>query len=261
MSQLSIQIIGDLHLENCRDFPQIIPTAKYLFLAGDIGHLNNQVWRDFIRYLAELEPGWQQIFYVLGNHEYYSNSKTMKVLREGYREYLAQFPRIKLLDKEVAYLPDDGCVVVGATMWSQSEFSLVSQINDFRRINLKSDPTNPASRTINITPPAMNELHRLEKEWLFGELESHGKKEDISTIIILTHFPLTRDGTSSPSYSGQKQAIKNYYANDFHQELVLKKNTKNIISISGHTHYEYDFVRDGIRYINAGACGYHLPPN
>lgn len=29
----SIQILGDMHLENCRDFPQITPTAKYLILS------------------------------------------------------------------------------------------------------------------------------------------------------------------------------------------------------------------------------------
>ncbi len=256
-----VQIIGDLHLENCRDFPRFEPTAKYLILAGDIGHLNCAVWREFIKYLSGQEPGWDRIFYVLGNHEYYSNSKTMEVLRTGYRDYLAQFPRITLLDKEVVYLPDDGCVVLGATMWGQAEFSLVSQINDFRRINLKSDPTNPASRTINITPPVMNEMHHSEKEWLFNELDACEKHTEVSTIIIITHFPIIRDGTSDPCYSAQKQAIKNYYANEFHQELVLRKNTKNIISISGHTHYEYDFMRDGINYINAGACGYHLPPN
>ena len=259
----SIQILGDMHLENCRDFPQITPTAKYLILTGDIGHLNSPVWRAFIEYIHGLHPGWEQIFYVLGNHEYYSNSKTMSVLREGYREYLAQFPRIKLLDRESVYLPDDGCVVLGVTMWSQAEFSLVPIINDFRRINLKSDPTNPASRTINITPPAMNELHRAEKEWLFSELDklcgTNMSQQELKTIIIITHFPLVRDGTSHPSYSGQKQAIKNYYANDFHQELVLRKTEKQIISISGHTHFEYDFAQDGIRYINAGACGYHLP--
>lgn len=235
---------------------------SYLILAGDIGHLNSPVWRAFIEYIHGLHPGWEQIFYMLGNHEYYSNSKTMSVLMEGYREYLAQFPRIKLLDQDLVYLPDDGCVVLGATMWGQSEFSIVGQINDFRQINLKLDPTNPASRTINITPPAMNELHRAEKEWLFSELnnlnESVMLQPELKTIIIITHFPLTREGTSHPSYSGQKQAIKNYYANDFHQELVLRKNTTNIISISGHTHYEYDFAQDGIRYLNACARGYHL---
>jgi len=261
MSAQLIQVVGDMHLENCRDFPRIVPTAKYLFLAGDIGHISNPVWRSFIEYINGLEPGWHRIFYVLGNHEYYSNSKTMPVLKKAYQEYLDRYLRIKLLDRNVVYLPEDGCVVLGATMWSQAEFSLVQQINDFRRINLKSDPLNPESRTITITPMAMNELHIADKEWLFGAFSECAIRDDIATIIILTHFPLVRDGTSHPSYSGEKQAIKNYYANDYHQELVLRKKEKQIISISGHTHYEYDFELDGIRYINAGACGYHLNAN
>lgn len=35
-------------------------------------------------------------------------------------------------------------------------------------------------------------------------------------------------------------------------------NKKQIISISGHTHFTYDFTRDDVRYINSGACGFHL---
>ena len=281
------QFISDAHLENCRDYPRLTPTARYLFLAGDIGHVSSPVWREFMEYLhgqtvdgSSDGVGWHRIFYVLGNHEYYSNSKTMPTLKKAYHEYLAELPRITLLDRgEPVMLYGvtglDGCgkiAVLGATMWSQAEFSLVTQINDFRRINLKSDPTNPASRTIAISPPAMNELHLADRKWLFGKLtDTLTTNPDITKVIILSHFPLTRDGTSDPSYSGQKQAIKNYYANDYHHELMAiasewfgaegnaENAKKQIISISGHTHFEYDFTWDGISYLNSGAtviqCG------
>lgn len=294
------QYISDAHLENCRDYPRLVPTAKYLFLVGDIGHVSSPVWREFMEYLhgqtvdgtktnnvtgdgdvgdKEKQMVWYRIFYVLGNHEYYSNSKTMPTLKKAYEEYLAPFPRITLLDRgDTIILPDatnpDGggkIAVLGATMWPQAEFSLVSQINDFRRINLKSDPANPESRTITISPHAMNELHLADREWLFGKLaETLTNNPDTEQIIILSHFPLIRDGTSDPSYSGQKQAIKNYYANEYHQELMaiasewfeanghVKNAKKQIISISGHTHYGYDFARDRIRYLNSGAWGFHL---
>ena len=93
---------------------------------------------------------------------------------------------------------------------------------------------------------------------------------DITKVIILSHFPLTRDGTSAPEYLGQKQAIKNYYANDYHTDIMaisrewlssmneLNSGKKQIISISGHTHFSYDFTRADIRYINSGAWGFHL---
>jgi len=280
------QFISDAHLENCRDYPRLTPTARYLFLAGDIGHVSSPVWREFMKYLhgqtvdgSSDDVGWHRIFYVLGNHEYYSNSKTMPTLKKAYQEYLAERPRITLLDwGEPVMLYGatglDGCgkiAVLGATMWPQAEFSLVTQINDFRRINLKTDTANPESRTIAMGPSAMNELHIADREWLFGKLASVlTTNPDIQKVIILSHFPLTRVGTSDPSYSGQKQAIKNYYANEYHQELMVIAskwvdadiNTENakkeIISISGHTHYGYDFTRDGIRYLNSGAWGFHL---
>ena len=290
-SQLELfQYISDAHLENCRDYPRLTPTARYLFLVGDIGHVSSPVWREFIGYLhgqtvdgSSDGVGWTRIFYVLGNHEYYSNSKTMPVLRKAYEEYLAEFPGITLLDRDgVILIPQASesgsethgkIVVLGATMWPQAEFSLVTQINDFRRINLKTvsaNPTNPASRTINITPMAMNELHRTDREWLFGKLaETLTNNPDIQTIIILSHFPLTREGTSAQEYSGQKQAIKNYYANEYHTDLMAlagewlsadseNPRKKQIISISGHTHFSYDFTKDNIRYVNSGAWGFHL---
>ena len=280
------QYISDAHLENCRDYPRLTPTAKYLFLVGDIGHVSSPVWREFMEYLhgqtvdgSSDGVGWYRIFYVLGNHEYYSNSKTMQVLKKEYQEYLAPFLRITLLDRgEPIILPDatglDGCgniAVLGATMWPQAEFSLVTQINDFLRINLKTDPANPESRTITMGPAAMNELHIADREWLFGKLAGVlTTNPDITKVIILSHFPLTRDGTSAPEYLGQKQAIKNYYANDYHTDIMaisrewlssmneLNSGKKQIISISGHTHFSYDFTRADIRYINSGAWGFHL---
>ena len=288
-SQLELfQYISDAHLENCRDYPRLTPSAKYLFLVGDIGHISSPVWREFIEYLhgqtvdgSSDGVGWHRIFYVLGNHEYYSNSKTMPVLRKAYHDYLVEFPGITLLDRDEVILISQAdesltgtnggkIAVLGATMWPVAEFSLVTQINDFRRINLKSNPANPESRTINISPPAMNELHRTDQEWLFGKLaETLTNNPDIQTIIILSHFPLTRVGTSDPQYSTQKQAIKNYYANEYHTELMtlshkwLSVDSENpgktqIISISGHTHFGYDFMRDDIRYLNSGAWGFHL---
>jgi len=38
----------------------------------------------------------------------------------------------------------------------------------------------------------------------------------------------------------------------------VNTNKKQIISISGHTHFAYDFMRDDVRYINS-AWGFHLP--
>lgn len=103
------QYISDAHLENCRDYPRLTQTARYLFLVGDIGHISSSVWQEFIRYLHEQTQqqqgssdsqnvmGWNRIFYVLGNHEYYSNSKTMSVLKKAYQDFLSEFPGLLYL--------------------------------------------------------------------------------------------------------------------------------------------------------------------
>jgi hypothetical protein len=93
----------------------------------------------------------------------------MPVLKKAYQDFLAEFPGITLLDRDgVVLIPhtDDAAAITGTTgskitvqgasMWPAAEFSLVSQINDFRRINLKAHPANPVSRTVSLLPPAMN---------------------------------------------------------------------------------------------------------
>ena len=62
--QISIQIYSDIHMELGKQMPKILPTAKYLFLAGDICKLNNELFFKFFDYCS---PLWEKIFYTPGN--------------------------------------------------------------------------------------------------------------------------------------------------------------------------------------------------
>lgn len=42
MNKIIIQVISDIHLEFYKSYPKIKPLSKYLFLAGDIGTINDQ---------------------------------------------------------------------------------------------------------------------------------------------------------------------------------------------------------------------------
>jgi pyridoxal/pyridoxine/pyridoxamine kinase len=69
-------------------------------------------------------------------------------------------------------------------------------------------------------------------------------------IVVVTHFPLTREGTSNPIYDNQSRAVKKYFANDLHDKM---KGRSDLTVVSGHTHHKYDFIMDDVRYIGAYA--------
>jgi Icc-related predicted phosphoesterase len=66
--------------------------------------------------------------------------------------------------------------------------------------------------------------------------------------IVMTHFPPIRTGTSAPLYLAQDRKVNPYFSwsdetiNDF--DL-----TKVPIWISGHTHWSYDIIKNGSRFV------------
>lgn len=250
-----IQILSDIHLEcyNSKDKPLTYenlaaPLAEHLFLAGDIGQLRSPHWKEFMAYVSQ---NWKHVFYVLGNHELYSCNNSYETLIINYESYLAQYPNIHLLNRRKIKISIGGQEydILGATMWSQAEFSLIMQINDFR--NIKYHDSRGWLQPISVQE--FNRLHTLDHNWLLSNLDS------TRNTIILTHFPLTQTGTSSDKYLDQKLAIRNYYANEMHNELTSKRSNNELAThwtvISGHTHHNYNFDLDGIRYV-ANQIGY-----
>ncbi len=69
------QLFSDIHLEFSKTFFKLPPLTNYLFLAGDIGKLSHLTFKPFFDYCSN---NWKEIFYVLGNHEYYSSKKLIK---------------------------------------------------------------------------------------------------------------------------------------------------------------------------------------
>lgn len=252
-----IQILSDIHLECLADkdtglkFENLCPPlAEYLFLAGDIGQLKSPHWQRFMSYVSQ---HWKHVFYVIGNHELYSCNNSYDTLITNYETYLSQYPNIHLLNRNKFKLSIHGVEydIVGATMWTQAEFSVVMQINDFRQI--KYHDARGWLQPISVQE--FNRLHQRDHTWLMENLD-HTRN-----TIILTHFPLIQQGTSASKYADQKQAIRNYYANDMHSELVSKLASShadinvNWTVISGHTHFNYKFKVDGIQYV-ANQVGY-----
>jgi predicted MPP superfamily phosphohydrolase len=249
---LEFQVFSDIHLEfnkNPNSYPKIEPLSPYIFLAGDIGKINNLAWENFIKYCSK---NWLQVFYVLGNHEFYHSRLTMDKLNESYKIFLSKFSNVHLLDNNSIDIQNTDFQVYGFTAWTPINFSSRSQaqcvINDYSNILYIKEDSHIKDY---ITPVYINELsqNQINK---FIEFITKTTKQ----TIILTHFPPIKLGTSDPKYLTENSDFINQY---FSWNNLIEDNNipTTLINtwISGHTHWSYNFNKYNINFI-ANQIGY-----
>lgn len=237
---MSFQLYSDIHTELKKGkFPEIPPKARNLILAGDIGNIKMENFKNFIRYCSER---WEHIFFVFGNHEFYA-SHSIKSLKNQYRKYFEEFPNIHLLDSEYFIL--DGIAIYGFIAWTRPLFNTASLakshgLNDYYKITTIKGSLKPKD----IEQMVNEELSKF-KDFI---LKVNNSEIECNSVLIVTHFPPLGNGTSNPIYN-------NNYLNRYFSWLDLL-NTENIscnkikVWCSGHTHWSYDFIKSGIRFLS-----------
>lgn len=147
---MKVQIISDIHLEmysnNFRDFKSIIKKddeCDILFMVGDIGHLEHGTFKPFLDYVSS---NWVDIYYVLGNHEFYQIKKKpsdiipMEELQLLYSSIIDEYPNILLFDDKYnfTHIWDEKdktlYFVYGNTAWTKCQLSPDNNINDAKYI-------------------------------------------------------------------------------------------------------------------------------
>lgn len=242
---MKVQIFSDIHLDKCNDFPKIKKLSNILILAGNIGnigYINTKTYKNFIEYISKT---WEKIIIINGNNEYFSKKIDKQNFDLKYNNFFDKYKNIVFLNNSTTKIKNK-VLVLGTTLWSQIPANK-------RRIDINS------LRSFFISEDKYNEMNNNSKEWIFKTLREC--KKNYEKIIILTHFPLKIENTLSPKYINEP--YKSIYANDILNEIKeLKDNNSNlinteIISISGHTHYSYDFIDEetNIRCIS-NQCGY-----
>jgi len=245
---MRFQLFSDLHIELSKSWPKPPKLADILVLAGDIGKIDSPGWKEFMGYC---DKTWSHTFYVLGNHEFYHHNKNVNQLTNEYKNWIElNCPNIHLLDNCSYEL--DGIIFYGFVGWTRSCTEFTWEINDYYQIW--------AQPKLNITPPFINGLAndsvRQFKEWVCSESTQNKSNH----LIVITHFPPIRSGTSNPKYLtglNQSRIINKYFAWDDMVETESIPTDQISLWISGHTHWSYDFVDNnhGIRYL-ANQAGY-----
>jgi hypothetical protein len=256
LRRVKIQYASDLHLEfyDKIAFPHLVrPAARYLVLAGDIGH-PNAVFKSFITYVSS---HWEHVFYVTGNHEYYAREQkhwkyaapaTIQERDEELESIVSKHGNVHMLSAKHPsyYLAEMNLAFVGATLWSHvppcMEERAATGMNDYRLI-----PCRGADGAIRpLTPMDTNMLHARDKQVLDAQIRFWGSQK--TDVCVVTHH-MPSFGLVSPRYVSNP--LNACFASDC--EGLMQSHVKGWIY--GHTHNAASgFI--GSTFTGCNAAGY-----
>lgn len=222
---ITFQIISDLHIEYRNDEvpdPTILLTLPsrnenvHLILAGDIGSLYKI--DQLTKFLQSLSAFYEAIYYIPGNHEYYTNTHSyvpFNVLKHRFDSLEDIIPNLKILNRNFIVI-NDVCIA-GCTLWS-----------------------NPMSvpRYIVRIPDLNRRLYYWEhvKDVEFLQYMINYTTEHKLKLIVVTHHCPTFQLISCPSKKVDKHV--SLYATDL--EYLLIDNSIINTWICGHIHINFD---------------------
>lgn len=241
LDEIIIQIYSDIHIEVFNKLPEIPVKAKYLFLAGDICPLNHRLFYNFFDICSSR---WEKVFYVPGNHEFYSGKKNYTELDFEYKLKLNErYTNVYYLNDTFVKLNDE-INVYGSIFWTfpsyTSTYRAKLDIKDYSYIKYFNTQVN---HIVDLDINFIKELSENSFVLLKNHLENTKK-----ITIVMTHFPPIREGTYNPIYNKQKEDLKNYFT--WNDETINNFNLTNVpIWISGHTHWGYFIDKNGCTFI------------
>jgi predicted phosphodiesterase len=240
--RILIQVFSDIHIEVWNKIPEIPVRAKYLFLAGDICNLNHPLFFQFLDYCSR---NWVKIFYITGNHEYYIKKRNYNELLFEYTYKIGEkYKNIYCLENNFVSLDEENINIYGATFWTpppfESSYQARMYVNDYNYISYFKKGV---GQVVDLDITYVRQLANDSVNNLQKYLNENDKK-----TIVMTHFPPQRSGTSAPKYLAEK-SVKNLYFS-WPDGTFQNFNLNNIVVwISGHTHWSYDFMQNGVRLI------------
>jgi predicted phosphodiesterase len=193
---MRIQFVSDIHLEMepIKKLSEFLkPTAPYLALCGDIcAWYKKERLQTFLQYCSK---HWKRVFYVAGNHEYYNlprkhlkdvgGPRSMSDVETWLRAECAKFPNVSFLQKECFQLPEENCIIVGCTLWTEvSGFATKEAqqlMNDYRLIWPSANGANP------VGVADLNAIHADHLSWLQATLGQIRGALPGARILVLTH--------------------------------------------------------------------------
>ena len=236
---MKISYCSDLHL----DFgPGLeLPGGEVLILAGDVVEHNRLKHSPELQNFFQTECAkYQQVFYILGNHEHYNGtfSKTLERMQEFMPD------NIRLMENDC--INYKGINFVGCTLWTDMNkqdpltlYQMPNLINDYRCV--KNEYQGGYGK---LTPRHTASVHFQSVEYLKETLES----VTVPTVVFTHHAP-TLESINVRYRTAKDHCMNGGYASDLSQ-LILDYTDKVPYWIHGHMHNEVDYLVGNTRVLS-----------
>lgn len=189
-----IQFCSDLHLDmpaNAK-FVEENPVAVFgdiLIIAGDLIQLDGLANKYLKWLIARLCRGFEKVFWLPGNHEYYDFIHRGTGGISLYEKSAREIENLVLVDN---YSETIGRrKLIFSTMWSkiepENERPIRRGLNDFYKIRIMD---NDSSKDRKLTVEDFNELHQIGFNFIKAGVETariEKERGEIDDIIVITH--------------------------------------------------------------------------
>lgn len=217
----TMQFVSDVHREYehhlGRPWPKIVPRARYLALAGDIGNPAQKSYSAYLSYCCSL---FHHVFVVAGNHEFWGHE--YNTCKRKIRSICAEKRNCTFLDDEMVEV--DGLRVFGATLWSDVSDRAAEGMNDYNTIYYEHK---------NLTADDTRGMHRKTVATIKGLLD-----ESCKPLLVITHYAPLHAMNGRYGNSPNISAFCSELGHLFRKPLVGW--------ISGHTHSSVQMAENGI---------------
>jgi len=234
---MKLDLMSDLHLEFFHRFDEVefrrywirvmaSQTADVLLLAGDLSvDLGREEPR--VEWLfAEMARRWPIVSAVLGNHDYWSQSRPYTAMKAA---AAARYPMVTFLENEWLDLGD--ARLFGATWWTRiapaDELFLEDYMKDYEKTIAPEGECFGAATT--------SALHEASRAAL-----RCGLQESDRPVVVLTHH--------APSFESSPRPVERSSAGFCSADEDLMLDFPQIrLWCHGHLHSPSDYVRNGTR--------------
>mmetsp|Transcript_18088 Transcript_18088/g.51032 ORF Transcript_18088/g.51032 Transcript_18088/m.51032 type:complete len:299 (-) Transcript_18088:256-1152(-) len=264
--EVRIQVLSDTHLEfplAHRNWPTLLldqygenewpVTAQVLALVGDVSSPGRKEMADLLIDMGKRYSNGL-VFYVPGNHEYYSTRRyrcTYESAQEAMRQQCDEAGANVHFGYKCSVLYE-GVRFLATTLWSRVPDDAAAEVgkslSDYSAIYVRSGEAqqDSASRR-HITVADTNAWFDDELTWLTGEITKAKDRDE--TVVVLTHHAPTFHNTASPQH--QNSPIQSAFATDL--EHLLRPPVR--AWVFGHTHYNHPTYHNDV-LVTSNQVGY-----
>lgn len=258
-----MQIVSDLHLEfykNPLDL-KLKVSAPYLALLGDICVAGTAVdIKNIEAWLDVYAPKYKLVFWISGNHEYYTSKKTPFTIEEinvRIKLLIKKYGNVVFLNNKHYDIEIEGKQfrIVGTTLWAyipdEKHKYALDNLNDYQHIFTQGEGHSGLityEKAQRIKPIDVNLMHTKAAKYIYR----HIRESNIPLIIFTHHKPFLSDEKDPTRASSKYAADKDPTGYESDQITKLSENERKKIAIwcYGHTHKHFDGIIDGVRFLS-----------